>query len=209
MYTVGKIGLEKGRLEAIRDRIRGRISEANTILAMDPATAHMLQPKFGGRVEQTCVRLGDLESSWDIKRGGPLKIRVFAGAGREGTAAETQVQYLGHSLRKVRLWTTISAFFHVNAFDNTDPEDMLEAAEIARANIADWLRNVVLDTSGTLATHASLPLTSQEYQAENATSYDRLCPTWIQASSRGFFNFSYQDSIVAYGVSVLHYGEIG
>lgn len=209
MYTVGKPGIEMGRLEAIRDRIRERISEANTILAMSPLTAHMINAEYGGQVRQDCVRIGEYEQSWDIKKGGPLKIRVYAGAGREGVGAETQVQYVGNALRKIRVWTTITAYFHVDAFNTEDIEEMMEKAEVARANIADWLRNVILDTSGTQARNSSLTLTSQEYQAEGSEAFDRLCPTWIQASSRGFFNLSFQDSIVAYGVSLLHYGETG
>lgn len=206
MYQADQPPLELARLYALRDRLKARYAEVDTLLRAHPLTAHMVTPDFGGPMAPEYVKLGDQAGQWPLMTNGgtpngAIRVRVFAGTGREGTSLETSIEYLGDALKKVRLFTSVCAYIHLDALPDIAGDDWTETCEIAAAALSGWMRNVC--NAG-----RSLVLPSREYQPVGGTQYDRLCPTWVQTGTRGYFPLAFGDDIVAMGVQVLHYGEI-
>ena len=203
MWTPNLPDIGEARLIAIRDILRGKISDLNTCLSRDSQTSILITGDYPA-LSTDCVDIGDTAAEWSSTEEGAIKIAVCAGGMREGLDYEVEQEFIDETttwgLRQV-LHTSIFLYLG-DVMQITDPRLQARYREILQCRLGGWCRGVL-----NLPENREIVLASQEFVPVGGSEFDVLTRCRARTGMKNYIPRS-AGNTTTYGVHIDHQGII-
>lgn len=203
-YDPTKPGLDEARLWAIQALIISKLDLINTAMGRDDKAP---MPPIKAKV----VKIGDTESGWDFRTGGPIRIRISGGGESDGLDFEAKgtMGRSGNTGWEYKFSTNIYVYIHPHCFPGDDVELQAERREIAKARLSDWLTFGVFnwwdeenDTGGTV-----IDLTSN-IMTPPGSGTDALLDGTIERAYKGNVPKAFSEATWTPTLHLVHTGTV-